>query len=274
MTTIQKIIKYISIAFACFLVVVCISTCFLGLYYFGALLGFDVTEESKDLKEMKLPTTNVNNIKIELGASSLTIKEGSTFKLETTTSKITAKEKDNFLVIEEESSNWFQANKKQVVLTLPNNQILQYFEIETGAGLLEIGSLKVNQLDLDLGAGKVKIDALEVYKKADIDGGTGKIIINKSKINNMELNMGVGKLTLNASVFGNSKIEAGIGNLNLNILENKELYTLKLEKGLGSIQVDGKGLENTTFGTGLNILNIEGGIGAININFKENEENL
>ena len=48
MTTFQKIIKNVATAFAWFLVVVCISSCFVGLYYFGALLGFDITEENKD----------------------------------------------------------------------------------------------------------------------------------------------------------------------------------------------------------------------------------
>lgn len=274
MTTFQKIIKNVAIAFAWFLVVIITSTCFVGLYYFGALLGFDTTEKTKDLQELPIPTTTTNKIKIDLSASSLKIKEGPTLKLESTNSKLEVDEKEEYLVIEENSWTWFQnTSQKQIVLTIPTNKALEYLEIEAGAGFLEIESLKVEKLNLDLGAGKVKIDDLEVYHNADIDGGAGEIEINSNKMNNMELNMGLGKLTLNANIFGNSKIEAGIGEVNINILGNKENYTLKLEKGIGSIKIDNQKVDTTTtYGKGENILSIEGGIGSIDILFQENEE--
>lgn len=273
MIVFQKVIKNVAIAFACFLIVSIISTCFVGLYYLGNIFTNEKNVETKDLKEVTLPETNANKIKIELASSTFIIKEGTNLKLESNHSKITTKEEDGYLKIKEKQ-NWnINKTTKQIVLTLPKNRVLEYLEIETGAGLFEIESLKVNELDLDLGAGKVKIDNLEVYKSANIDGGLGEIIINKSKINNLELNMGIGKLTLNTHLFGNSKIEAGMGNIDLNVLGNKEIYTLKLEKGIGSIQVDGERIENSTFGAGLNVLNVEGGIGSININFKESEEN-
>lgn len=269
MIVFQKVIKNVAIAFACFLIVSIVSICFMGLYYLGNIFTNEKNVETKDLKEVTLKETNSNKIKIELASSTFIIKEGTNLKLESNHSKITAKEENGYLKIKEQK-NWnINKTTNQMVLTLPNNQVLEYLEIETGAGLFEIESLKVNELDLDLGAGKVIIDNLEVYRSASIDGGLGEIIVNKSKINNLELNMGIGKLTLNANIFGNSKIEAGVGNIDLNLLGNKEIYTLKLEKGLGSVQVDGKRIENNTFGTGLNVLNVEGGIGAININFKE-----
>ena len=46
--------------------------------------------------------------------------------------------------------------------------------------------------------------------------------------------------------------------------------TLKLNKGIGTIKVNDEEIKNdTTIGTGDNIINISGGVGSINIDFKE-----
>ena len=87
----------------------------------------------------------------------------------------------------------------------------------------------------------------------------------------MNLDMGVGKIELTSVFTGKSEIDAGIGELNLNVLGNKEDYTLKVDKGIGSIKVDNENAEdNSTIGDGFNIIDIDGGIGSININFKSN----
>lgn len=82
--------------------------------------------------------------------------------------------------------------------------------------------------------------------------------------------MGVGKFEITSVITGNSKINAGIGNLELNIQGNKENYTIKADKGIGSIKIDGKEIaDNVTYGDGENTIKIDGGIGKINIEFEK-----
>ena len=51
---------------------------------------------------------------------------------------------------------------------------------------------------------------------------------------------------------------------------NKENYTIKANKGIGSIKIDGKEVSNDiTYGNGENNIKIDGGIGEIKIDFKE-----
>ena len=102
----------------------------------------------------------------------------------------------------------------------------------------------------------------------------GKVSILSGNINELNLDMGVGKFEVTSVITGNSKINAGIGNLELNIQDNKENYTIKADKGIGSIKIDGKEVaDDVTYGDGENTIKIDGGIGEIKIDFMEENHN-
>ena len=141
--------------------------------------------------------------------------------------------------------------------------------IENGAGKLDINDLSTNELELDLGAGKVTIDKLTVLKEASIDGGAGEVNISNSSINNLDLDMGIGIVLISSTLTGNSEIDAGIGEVDLNLLDKKDNYKINIDKSIGEIIIDGNKVgEENSYGNGLNTIDISGGIGSININFK------
>ena len=101
---------------------------------------------------------------------------------------------------------------------------------------------------------------------------TGNFYINSGTIGNLELDQGVGKVYVNAYLRGTSKIEGGVGKLDINLLGGKDNYRIVVEKGVGSIKVDGNAVGNENIiGSGNSKVNIEGGVGEININFKSND---
>ena len=85
----------------------------------------------------------------------------------------------------------------------------------------------------------------------------------------MDFDIGAGEANVTARLLGDSKIEVGVGSLNLNLLGSKELYKLKLEKGIGEVRVDGSIIEDDgTVGNGNNYIKIKGGIGNIKVNYE------
>ena len=52
------------------------------------------------------------------------------------------------------------------------------------------------------------------------------------------------------------------------LLKEKEDYTIEVEKGIGTVKIDGQEVKSQKIGTGNNLLDIHGGIGSININFE------
>ncbi len=269
MTSGQKIIKYIAIAIAIFLIINIIGiilTIFAGLgIFFNVKEAITNTENFEEVID-NYPIEEITNLDIEINYSKLEIKNGDAFKIECNNEKIYTEKKGNKIEIKEKN-NWF--NKKEtsnITIYIPENKIFERTEIEAGAGEINIDKLQTNNLTFSIGAGKVQINELEVFEKAEIEGGAGKADIISGELHNLDLEMGLGELNLTTKLIGNNVIEQGIGKLSINLTDNIENYKIRTSKGLGSITIDGnEAQDGNTYGNGENNIRIEGGMGAIEI---------
>ena len=273
MTTAQKVIKYIAIAFAIFLIVSIISGILTAIFGISTIFGIKVNDNrlSENLIGTTFENKDIKNLEIEVAYSNLIIKKDNELKVETNNSQIECKQINNKLYIKEESHNWFNRNNNigDLIIYIPDNIELDKAEIVTGAGKINIEELTTDKLELELGAGETQINSLKVNNKATIEGGAGKVSILSSEINNLELDMGVGETTINSKLTGKTEINAGIGNLQIKVNGNKEDYKLKAEKGIGTIKVEGKEISNgNILGNGENSIEIDGGIGSIEVEFE------
>ena len=272
MTTAQKVIKYLAIAFAIFLIVSIISMITAGVFALSGILGL-----KKDIEESmnaEFVTTNFKNaeisvLDIELDFTNLTIKTGDELKIETDNNKINCKQDNKQLEIKENNKWISKYVEKELILYLPESLELEKVKIITGAGKIDIENLSTEKLLFELGAGETKIQNLNVLKDCEIDGGAGKLSILSGTINDMDLDMGVGEVNLVTSLTGKSEINAGIGSLNIDLQGEKETYKIQADKGIGSIKIDGKEISSgDVFGDGENYIEVDGGIGNIDIDFE------
>lgn len=268
MKEVQKVIKYLAIAFALFLTFSIVSGIMQGVSFIGNLLDDDKSSITEKLNALEI---NNNSLLLDIKVSSSNIKiiQGDTLKAETNNKYINSRQDKNKLYITEKKHNWFYHNKNnELIVYVPTNFVFDGVAIEAGAGKVDIETLSTKRLYLDLGAGKAKINNLMVSNEAEINGGAGEIVIDSSDIHNLDLDMGVGKLSLTSKLTGNNKIDSGIGKVDLSLIGTLEDYQITLDKGLGSTTIDGNKMnDDTTYGTGSNRLDIEGGIGSINIEF-------
>lgn len=272
MTTAQKIIKYLATAFAIFLIVTIISGILGGLYVFSGILGLQKENEIINNEEMSITSfenTYVKTLDIDVTYTNLTIKKANSLKVETNNQNITCKQSSQTLRIKEKSRNWFlNHDKGDLIIYIPENLEFEKVKINTGAGKIEIENINTRNLDLELGAGETRIEKLNVTNNCKIEGGAGKVSVLFGKINDLDLYMGIGELNVNAILTGQNKINAGIGNLNINLQGNKENYKIKVDKGIGSIKINGKeASDSEIYGYGENNIKIDGGIGNIRIDF-------
>lgn len=268
MTQVQKVIKYLAIAFAIFLVVNIISACFFGL--FGISKIFNLSEEKETIKNMtitELGDIDIKGLDIELSYSNLIIKNSETLKIETDDNNIKYEQNGDKLLITEESRRWFNKNdESNIIIYLPENTILNEFNIQAGAGEININKIDTYKLDFEFGAGKVEIQNLNVRNKAKLEGGAGKISILDGTINDLDLDMGVGEFEIKTILTGENNLNAGIGKLAIQLNDGIENYKIKANKGIGNITVDGKNISNDEIiGNGSTYIKIDGGIGNIDI---------
>lgn len=268
MSEVQKLIKYFAIAFAAFIIV----NIFVAIYYVGFELGNTIINIPSDNEKVDINSfdNDVSVLNVDINCSKLIIKTGEKLKVETNHEYVTSKRTSNKISIMEKRQGLFKKIKNnEVILYIPENMKFDQVFRSNGAGTIDIEALVTENIELEIGAGKVTIDSLIVNDEADIESGAGEVIISNSKINNLELDMGVGKFTLNSILTGSNKIDAGIGSLNINLLDSKDNYKIKLSKGLGSISIDDNNVkDDKSYGNGSSLIDIDGGIGSINVQFK------
>lgn len=271
MTSWQKAIKYLAMAFAALL---CVGI-FSGII--GAFSSFSYVFGNNNLNKNAVSNiegdyqlkNSITKLNLELGSTSLVFTTGDSLKVNYTSNRLTAKEKNGELTITEKSSFLGLGNNgAQLIITVPVDYTFQSTKIKMGAGKVDIVGLSTNNLVLNLGAGETKLSSVNVNANTVIDGGAGKITISNSSLQNLDLDMGVGELNLDASLAGNSDLDLGIGAANIGLSGSVQDYTIAIDKGLGSATIDGQKVSGeTVHGNGSNFIDIDGGIGNIKVSF-------
>ena len=124
-------------------------------------------------------------------------------------------------------------------------------------------------MQLELGAGDVKISELIAKTSADIDGGAGRIEISSGAMHDLSLSMGVGELDLASALSGDADLDYGIGKATLTLIGKADDYRISVEKGIGAVTVDGKAAKDDgVYGNGSSEVDIDGGIGKIDVLFE------
>lgn len=270
MTSVQKAIKYLAMAFAIFLSVSIIGGIFTAL----SSVSFIFSKGEKDaVGEMQTYQVNgeISSLDIEINAAKLEIVQGEQFSVESNHKYISVSSDSGKLRINETRRIASLSSEAAVIkLTVPSGFVFDEADIETGAGKVTIDSLSADILDISLGAGKATVENLVANSRAEIEGGTGMLTVNGGSLNNLNLEMGVGSLTFKSRIEGNSSLDLGVGEAKLIILGRREDYCIELDKGLGEARLEGESMrDDSVYGAGSNRLSIDGGVGAVNIEFSE-----
>lgn len=272
MTTTQRIIKYLALSLAAFLIFIILSGILGTLYVVTSILGAQKEETNiqENMTTTDLTSMEITFLDIDVALTNLIIKNSDTLKVETNNQSINITQNNQTLKIQETNHDWLHKNHKgDLVLYLPKNMTFVEVKINAGAGKIEAKNINTENLYLELGTGKTTFENLDVLKNCTIKSGIGKASILSGSINELDLNMGIGKFEITSNLTGNSKIEAGIGSLNIDILNTKENYQIKATKGIGTIKIGNETIpDNYTYGSGANKLTISGGIGSIDVDFE------
>ncbi len=271
MTTFQKVVKYLAFVLAIFLVAAIIGGILSAIGLFGGFFeGEDLTGELKTYPV----NGEIRNLEIEVNAADLRIKEGEAFSVESNLKNLKVEEKNGHLTVKDTTKNslWGSGSYKDPVLTIyvPKGTVFENIDLTTSAGRLTVDTLSAESIFLELGAGEVTIEKLIATRYADIDGGAGQVTVKGGTLNGLDIDMGVGELNLTSALSGDCRLDMGVGESNITLIGSKEDYRLDIEKGIGSISVDGKDLSDYgSSGNGACRVEISGGIGAINVRFEE-----
>lgn len=275
MSSTQKTIKYIAIAFGIFLAVNIIGGILIGISsLFGALLGIEFLNNEvgeSTITNFVQSYEQVEKLDIELSVSRFKIVEGDKFQVEAsnTHKRFEVKQEGNKLKIKEKVKKIgiLQGNNvsSDITLTIPKGTILKDVKIKTGVGNTTIEALNTEDLDLEVGVGKLSGKQINA-KNCDLKGGVGVIDLQQVQFGKLELQSGVGECILSGKISENAEIEGGIGKIELSLIGNEDTYYIKAKTGIGSIHINDKKYEDKeTYGNGNSTITLKGGIGPIQV---------
>ena len=246
MTHFQRVIKYLALLLAFFLAAAII---FGGIGLMGTIFGISNNSVLDEMYSIEL-SQNIERIDIDLSAASLKIVLGDKFALSTNIGKLNVTS-DSTLKIKQKQHQVFSINygkSGEIILTIPADAMLQSFELDAGAGSIEIERLNSQSVEIDAGAGSINIKGGEIER--------------------LDLDLCVGKANITSAIKGKSNIDCGVGETNINLIGKMDDYTLDIDTGIGSITLNGSDIKgNTKIGNGQYKLEIDGGVGVVNINF-------
>lgn len=275
MTTTQKIIKYLAIAFALFLVISIFSIIFGLSREIISSINND-KKESELLEEYTTISNNVNNIesfKIDISNDDIEIKEGEKFEVKTNDPDVKFYHENSKVKIKSDKTfSWHLSNSSRgtIIIYLPNEFNISELDLNLGAGKIDIDKIFVETLLMDLGAGTMTAKEINVYEKATINGGAGNININSGTINNLNLKLGAGNASIQSDLTGSNTLTTGVGKLNLGLSRSKDNYKFDISKGLGNIILNDFDVsEDILIGDGETKIKISGAVGNIIINTAE-----
>lgn len=272
MTTAQKIIKYVAIAFAMFLIVTIASGILSGVYGLASAIGLREGKGAGEMKTIDFENSEVATLDIDISFTNLIIKNGDSLRAETNNSSINCKQNYQNLQIKEKDTGFLEKSESgDLIVYVPEDLEFETIKINTGAGKVNIENLSAKELEIKLGAGETQIKNLNVTKNCKIDGGAGKASILSGTIKDLDLDMGIGETNVNAVLSGKNDIDAGIGNLNITLIGDESDYKIKMNKGIGSARINEMNIkDNPIWGDGENYIEIDGGIGNIKIETTKN----
>ena len=198
---------------------------------------------------------------LDTASAKLSIVSADQFAVETNIEDLDIEEDAHMISIEDGASLFM--DDAWIRLTVPHDYVFYDVKMETGAGALDIESLSADYLDLDLGAGEVVIEKLNITKEASISTGAGRLRIMEGNLNNSKMDLGTGEVVFEGVLSGENRIDSGIGKVDLILKEND--YQIELDCGLGEARLNGKKVDDGTYGHSSNIVNIDGGVGEITV---------
>lgn len=277
MSELQKVLKYFAMAFAAFLAFTIISGIVTALFAVTGFFSFGNNTTSTAKVDSTYKYSNVRNIDIDHSTGNLFIKTSDSDEVivETTnvTSQFTIKQKDNGDLYIHDDQEFFNVvgkigHNKKIVVYLPEDFVADKFDIEAGAGNIQIDNLNANKLVLVAGFGNVEGDNI-VANSCTLESGVGNINLNDVNLTNVDIEGGVGNIKIYGDLYGKTNIESGVGNIKLVLNGDLEDYNITAEKGIGTIKVNGNSINQMNNNkNATNFMDLEGGIGNIDIIFE------
>lgn len=124
-----------------------------------------------------------------------------------------------------------------IVLEVPEGVSFENLTLDVGAGSVDIDSIEVEKLDVNVGAGSFIVNYLEA-DEARISVGAGEATVKDGNIRYVKAGVGAGSIDIEAYITGDVDGEVAMGELSMTVKGSTEKeHNYKLNCAMGELQV-------------------------------------
>lgn len=134
--------------------------------------------------------------------------------------------------------NDFIGTGNQAVISFPKGSFFDEVELTCGAGVAEIYNLTAGELEIETGAGEVKVNSSAI-SKFSANVGAGRVEAGNMTAKEVDLEAGMGECVYQGKGLIDMEAECDLGNMKIIVDGSKEDYNYEIECSVGNIDIGG-----------------------------------
>ena len=198
----------------------------------GTVESYVVADSSRGIKQLQ----------VQAGGCSMEIQksEDNCFRIEADgMRKFQGYVEDDTLVIcgtSKASSNEQGNLGGSICLYVPEGYEFEKVSLDVGAGSLSVEDLRTDNLEANVGAGKIAFGTLDAGQ-ATLDCGAGQLTVDELNSRTVEISVGMGSLHLTGDVTESLTADCSMGELKLTLAGEQTDFNYDLSCGMGALKV-------------------------------------
>lgn len=125
-----------------------------------------------------------------------------------------------------------------IQITMPDEFIAKEYNISLGAGELNMKVLNAINCDLLVGAGRIKLQRLNITNKAKLEVGAGELVVSNLKTQDAKINCGLGSVVITGEIQRDLTADCGMGSIELDLSGEEENYDYYINCGVGNVKLN------------------------------------
>lgn len=229
--------------------------------------------------------THIEKLELDINYGDIVIEQGDVMEVSAANvseSHYKCEYKNGILtILDAKKINWLTGDNikhqgKQLIITMPENVVIDEMECSVGAGELKADYLQCADASIDIGAGKGWIGTLITTGELDLEVGAGEITVDNLQAKESSFDCGAGRLEIQGDVTGDISVDCGVGEVEMTLASKAREYNYSVDCGMGEVSIDGEnyksflrsGGHHSDHGNGGCEVEVDCGIGSVRIDFQ------
>ena len=161
----------------------------------------------------------------------------------------------------------------RIEIVLPEEKHFTEIATETGAGNIDMRNAKLwcDRLDMEVGAGNVKIGELRVEEALSASVGAGNAELYSVNARKIDVDCGAGEFHMQGAVTEELNVDCGVGKCDIALSGRESDYSYSVDCGIGSVSANGNkisglgGKHSSQNANASGRINVSCGIGRVKI---------